>query len=258
MEAQGTRALYAADELTAVAHLLGLPAFPGVDGLGDPAAREAGLTSARRSLLARGVLEIDDEGILSIASPHALTFGLSLAAPATVLAQRGGPEAESRAWYVHPTTAVEHTVAIGAVHSLEQIGVAEAMPRLLAFLGLDAARAAASSTFTAGRAALDRVFRALADGDVSASSTELPAEAVEFLEALASYEASAYVRALHQEGPSLAGGELSWVDAGERGLWLIEPATGDPEHVVVQAVGSADVVDELLSYLPGAGPKPTR
>jgi hypothetical protein len=131
------------------------------------------------------------------------------------------------------------------------------MPRLLAFLGLDAARAAASATFTVGRAALDSVFRALADGDVSASRSELPPEAAEFFEALASFEASAYVRALHHAGPTLVGGELSWVDAGERGLWLIEPVVGDPEHASVRAVGSADLIDELLSYLPGAEPKPT-
>ena len=58
-------AQYGADELLAVAEILGASAFPGVDeravGTSDEA-RDASLRSARRSLLARGVLEIDDEG----------------------------------------------------------------------------------------------------------------------------------------------------------------------------------------------------
>jgi hypothetical protein len=251
----GTR--YAADELAAVAQLLGAPGFPGVDGLGEEAEREASLRSARRSLLARGVLELDSEGVLSIAAPHAFLFGLALAPAATVVAQRGGAETEGRAWYLHPTAAVEHTVPIGAVHGLEQIDSANVMPRLLDFLRIGAGREGGGALpFTTDRAAIERISAALSSGDLSGLGADLPADASGFVDALGSLVGSSYVRVLHRSGSKIVGGELSWVDAGNAGLWLIEPVAGDPDQLTVRQVASRDLVDELLSYLPGGEAQP--
>jgi hypothetical protein len=252
-----SEALYAADELAAVAQLLGAAAFPGVDGPGDSAGREASLRSARRSLLARGVIELDDDGILSIAPPHALMFGVALAPAATVVAQREGPEAEGRAWYLHPNLAVEHTVLVGAIHGLEQIDVAEVVSRLLDFLAIGLRRRGADpETFTAKRAALDRIAASLNAGSTGSLGAELPPEAASFIEALEGSAGAYQVRALHKEGSMIVGGELAWLDTGEAGLWQIEPVQGDPDQITIRRVGSEEIVGELLSYLPGGEPQP--
>ena len=252
MASQTAPMQYAAEELAAVAQLLGAPAFPGVDGLGDPIERDASLRTARRSLLARSVLELDDEGILSIAAPHALLFGVALAPAVTILAQRSGAETESRAWYVHPNVAVEHTVPIGAVHGLGQIESTDVVPRLLDFLGVEAwSSEKEPASFDAPRELLDRVVAALRGGESAGLGADLPDEAAPFFDALGSFVASGYVRVLRRDGPKVVGGELSWLDTGAEGLWVIEPVPADPGRIEIRRTAFADLVAELLSYLPG-------
>jgi hypothetical protein len=134
-------AQYAADELLAVAELLGASAFPGLDekavGGASDEARDASLRSARRSLLARGVLEIDDEGMLRITPPHGLLFRVALAPAAVVTAEyRPRGRIEGRAYYMLPDVSVEHSAVVGNVHRLASLETASVLGRVVEFVDL--------------------------------------------------------------------------------------------------------------------------
>lgn len=238
---------YGVDELAAAAELLGVPAFPGTNGalagIG-PEARDAALRSARRSLLARGALEIDDEGILSVAAPHALIFRVALAPELVLTAERRGRDAvESRSFYVVPDAAVEHGVDVGRVHVLTQFDPAELLERVTRLVGLSGATAGDGSFTTTGNA-LDEALRAAASGE----PPSLPREAAPFVEAISHETRLLRINTLHRDGSRLVGGELTWIEAG--GSWLVEDE-GEGTFSV-RGVAPGEIVRELLSYLPGA------
>lgn len=253
-EPQNGSVNYGADELNAIAEMLGTPAFPGVDGslyagVGEEA-RAAAVRSARRSLLARGVLEIDEQGMLQITPPHSVLFRVALAPAAVVNAEHRRRDAiETRSYYALPAVAVEHAVAIGRVHRLEQFESQELMSRIRDFLALAERPSGDESEF---ELALAELNQALGDGE----NPELPSEAETFGKALESLVSTSYVRCLHQEGKALVGGELRWIDTGDSGLWLVEPSDDDPERVSVRRTQATELLDELLSYLPGADRQP--
>ena len=236
---------YGVDELAAVAQLLSVPAFPGTDGtLGALAAdaQDAALRSARRSLLARRVLEIDEAGVLSVAAPHSVLFRVALAPLLVVTAERRLRDGiESRSFYLRPEVAVEHSVDIGRVHELAQFEPGELLARLGDFSGLDASRPAGDGAFEAGAEVLDEALRG--------GSPALPPEAETFAEALSPNAGLSRVTALHRDGTRVVGGELTWIDAGA--LWLVEPVSDG--NMAVRGVTAGELIGELLSYLPGAG-----
>jgi hypothetical protein len=244
---------YGADELNAIAQLLGAPAFPGVDGAlyaeGEEY-REAALRSARRSLLARGVLAIDDEGLLQITPPHSVLFRVALAPGAVVNAEHRRRDAiETRSYYFLPAVAVEHAVAIGRVHKLSTFEPSELLGRLRDFLALAERPPGDTAQFELGVAERNQL---LADGD----NPELPSEAAPFGEALEKLVSTSYARCLHRQGTTLVGGELRWIDTGASGLWLVEPSEEDAERVSIRPTQATELIDELLSYLPGGERQP--
>jgi hypothetical protein len=245
---------YGEDELGAIADLFGAPHFPGVaDGLASglsEEAREAALRSARRSLLARGVLEIDDEGMLQITPPHSVIFRIALAPAAVVNSEHRRRDAvETRSYYVLPTVGVEHRVKIGRVHSLEQFAPEEMLGRVCNFAALAERPTAGAGDFDL---TVEQLNRALAGDEKS----DLPSEAAAFAAALADLVSTSYVRCLHRQEDALVGGELRWLDTGDSGLWLVEPSGEDPERVSVRPTHTPDLLDELLSYLPGGERQP--
>jgi hypothetical protein len=245
---------YGADELSAVAEMFGAPGFPGVDAAlsagSSEEVRDAALASARRSLLARGVLTIDEEGLLQITPPHSVLFRVALAPGAVVDAEHRRSDAiETRSYYLLPVAAVEHAVAIGNVHRLERFEPDELLSRVRDFVGLAERPSGEADEIELPVAVLNR---ALADGD----DAQLPAEAAALGEAIGNLVSTSYVRCLHREGKALVGGELRWIDTGGSGLWLIEPSADDPERVKVRRTSAHELLDELLSYLPGGERQP--
>jgi hypothetical protein len=242
---------YGVDELTAVAEIVGASAFPGVgeapfselSGEG----RDAALRSARRSLLAHGVLTIDDDGVLQIPPPHSELFRVAFA-PALVMnaEHRRRDSIETRAYYALPEVAVEHSVAVGGVHRLEPFAARELLNRVREFVMLVDRPAGDGEQV---ELPAEELSRALAKG-------ELPAGAGALGDALADLVAMSYVRCLHREGKAIVGGELRWIDTGEHGVWLIEPSQDDSDRVAVTRTAAANLFDELLSYLPGAERQP--
>ena len=107
-------------EFAAAAQLLGADAFPGV------AVPQPALESARRSLLARKVLAIDDEGKVKLTAPHSALLAAAVRSSAVVTADhRRRERAETRAWYSSSETSVEHSIEIGDVHRLARIETGE-------------------------------------------------------------------------------------------------------------------------------------
>jgi hypothetical protein len=252
-ETQNGAVEYGADELAAIAEVLGAQAFPGVDTayaeLGE-AAQESALRSARRSLLARGVLTIDEEGILNVVPPHSVLFRVALAPALVVNAEhRRADSMESRSYYALPAVGVEHAVSVGRVHRLAQIDPTTLLERLVAFVGLESRPSGDQSEFEVD---VETLNRALADS----AGTELPDEAKEFRDALETLQSTSYVRSLYGNGRSIVGGELRWIDTGENGLWLVEPGADDPDRVLVKRAEGSELFGELLSYLPGQEAQP--
>ncbi len=162
-------AQYGADELLAVAELLGASAFPGVDeravGTSDEA-RDASLRSARRSLLARGVLEIDDDGVLRITPPHALLFRVALAPAAVVSAEyRRRGRIEGCSYYLLPDVSVEHSAAIGNVHRLDSMETTAVLGRVVEFVDLRDRPSHNGTAFEVPAAALARALESAPERD---------------------------------------------------------------------------------------------
>jgi hypothetical protein len=240
---------YSAEELTAVAQVFGGPSFPDVDeavfsGL-DADAREAAVRSARRSLLARGVVEIDDEGMLHVTPPHSVLFRVALAPAAIVNAELRRPDSvETRSYYALPAVAVEHSSEIGHIHRLTQFEPAELFERVVEFLDLTERPSGDAAEAELSVADLNRGLSGETVGEGA------------FGDALGGLGSTCFVRSLSRSNGTLVGGELRWIDTGDSGLWLVEPSETDPERVRMRRTQAAELLDELLSYLPGGERQP--
>jgi hypothetical protein len=241
-ESQNGSTRYGADELTAVANLFGAAGFPGVGGRhASDEARDGALRSARRSLLARGVVTIDDDGLLQVTPPHSVLFRVALAPGVVVSAEhRMRDAAETRSYYALPDVAVEHAVAVGCVHQLEQFPSVRLMGRVRDFVELT------ERPETGGDEA--ELSVAELNAALAGEASSLPA-----FENLVS---TSYVGCIHRGDKTLVGGELRWIDCGDSGLWLVEPSSDDPERVKVRPTSARELLGELLSYLPGGERQP--
>lgn len=233
--------LYAADELAALAVLLGAPAFPGVEEAlpSDDAARAAALRAGRRSLLARGVLEIDDGGILRIVPPHAELVSVALGRGAVVGIERRWPESlDRRSLYVSDGAGVEHSAELGHVHRLERFDSAELAERVLDRADLDD-RPESGEELETTADELDAALAAAARGEAVSGPLG---------EALQTLRSFGRVTALRREDSRIVGGEMAWLDLGEAGLRVVEP-TGEDGRLRVRPASAAAIADELRSYL---------
>jgi hypothetical protein len=233
--------LYAADELAALAALLGAPGFPGADEAlpREAEGREGALRAARRSLLARGVLEIDAEGVLRVMAPHAELVAVALGRGAAVSIERRTLEAlERRSLYVADGAGVEHSAELGHVHRLERFDAADLAERVLAYAALPESDETGAEVETT-REELDAALAAAAQGEHREGALGVPLRGLKSL---------SRVTALRRENGTLVGGELTWLDLGEAGLLVIE-SSGDAERVRLRPASAAAIADELRSYI---------
>jgi hypothetical protein len=233
--------LYAADELAALAALLGAPAFPGADEALPPdgEARAAALRAARRSLLARGVLEIDAEGMLLIVAPHAELLAVALGRAAAVTVERRTSDSlDRRSLYVSNGAGVEHSAEIGHIHRLERFDAGELEQRVLAHASL-AEGDAGGDELEATREELDAALARAARGEDVEGALGEP---------LRTLRSVGRVTALRRQDGKLVGGEISWLDLGDAGLRVVE-SSGDADRVRLRPVSGAAIADELRSYI---------
>jgi hypothetical protein len=233
--------VYAADELAALAELLGAPGFPGADEALPPdgEARAAALRAARRSLLARGVLEIDAEGVLRVMPPHAELVAIALGRTAAVTVERRTTESlERRSFYVSDGAGVEHSAELGHVHRLERFDAAELEQRVLAHASLPDGNERGREVETT-REELDAALAGAARGEEVEGVLEEPFRTLRSL---------GRVTALRREDGKVVGGEITWLDLGDGGLRVVEPA-GDPDSVRLRSATGTAIAAELRSYI---------
>jgi hypothetical protein len=258
------RSEYSVDELTAVAQLFGSPDFPGVGGEAfaehSDSAREAALQSARRSLLARGVIGVAEDGQARMTGAHAALFGIALAPSVVCTAQhRVRGAAETRLYYARSDLSVEHSAVLGNVYRLRRVPTDQLLQQVLAFVKLTNQPARQASTLTVPRSTFDRVRDVFLTRDVEEVRTAVPADAGPLLDLLTDFVSTSQVRCVHRSGGRLVGGELTWIDAGKAGLWRVdaseadagngEPPTGEA-RVFVSPTTARTLAGTLLDYLP--------
>jgi hypothetical protein len=240
---------YPVEELAVLAELLDVDGFPGVatglEDLGDDA-REAVLAAASRALLARGIVQPVDDG-LEITAPHAHVLQTVLD-PQRVLSVRREFEddVETLAIYIGDTIAVEHVSRLGTIHSFTFFDPVNVEPRVQTLVGLDDRAAAEAGAVELPLLELGELEDALAAAEEVAP--ERAALAAALAGRVASFSVACYAEAA---GGAIAGGELTWIDAGDTGYWtfeLVEEGEGELTVRVAPASGDA-LLAELRGFL---------
>jgi hypothetical protein len=260
------------EELLALSRTLVLPPLAGLGadplkGL-DEQALEPLLDAARRSLVARKVITVDDAGTESVIDGVGRIMSIATA-PAVFarvqLEQRG--LVESRAFAAVPGVTIEHRPLVGGVHRLVAFDTDELLLRIIGATNLEARPSISAPPFeTSVRTLLEfeaSILEQRVDDAVHLLGRdgvpEEPARA--FALALGHKVRAARVVIVHRPTETvIAGGELTWLDCGDEGLWLVPtpdlPPDADAEsdafdlRIEVEPTTRERIVGELISYLP--------
>jgi hypothetical protein len=259
---------YTSEELLVIADLVAAPGFPGVDTspfeeMSDEV-REAVLESAARCLVARRVLRIKDEDVtVDIEQPHAGLLALPIASQVVIRAERTADgDSENRSIYLDADGGAIHSSPIPGIHRLAFIDPGHVVNHVFRFLELSPVEAAQAEAFTLSRSALETAEAAVIDGDLEAARTALGDGGGPYLEAMQARRGSCWLSCLREDGDMVIGGELVWLDAGDRGIWVVEPAEqADPPEsgddaddedplMKIYPVEPRWLVEQFLDYLP--------
>lgn len=265
---------FSIEELVALAEILELRGLPGLGAeplaFLEPEVQEPVLASARRALVARRFLVPTEGGGFEVARPVAHMVARVARSGIQVRAVYEVPgHAETRWFAAEPDLGVEHGAAIGTVQRLTPFRTEQLLARVLEFCGIATRPENPAPSFSASAASIRSAVEVLAIGDADGAHTVLttggadPAGATAFVHALQHRVASASASILHRPAENIiAGGELTWLDCGDDGLWLT-PALGDPGDddgsdspetaglLTIAPTTAKHIAEELLSYLPG-------
>lgn len=260
------------EELLALSKALGLtlPPSVGIDLGAIPAdAQEALLDAARRALIARGAVALDPDGGITVHDALGRTVRTLLAPGilARALFETGGA-VQGRFYGAMPNVAVEHRFAPGPVHCLTPFRTEDLLRRILAFAGLQPRSTVDVEALPLTLHAINECAERLLADDPGAAEAGLvsagapPAAAAAFVAALRNRVSSASVTILSRpQDRQLQGGELTWIDGGDQGLWRTPIPTRSPltegdedmeASVEVSPTTAPAIAAELLSYLPGS------
>lgn len=264
---------FSIEELVAMAEILELRGLPGLGAepleFLEPDIREPVLASARRALVARRFLIPTEAEGFEVARAVAHLVARTARSGIQVRAVYEEPGRVETRWFAaEPDLAVEHSVAIGVVQRLTPFRTEQLLARVLEFCGISTRPENPAPMFMATATALGAAIEALAGGDPDGAVAALVtggasnAGATAFVRALQHRTSSASVTILHRPaGTVISGGELTWVDCGEDGLWLtptIADAPDDqrdeplePSPLEIEPTTAKHIAEELLSYLPG-------
>lgn len=234
---------YTSTELAVVGDALGVNTFPGItgvlSGVGLPQERE----DARRALVTRGILQTRDGGS-DISQPHITLFDTVLGPDAVLTVKhQSGLEIETRFFY-QGDLGVEQSSGAPGLHKF-YVTEPEGVPGLVtAFVGLSNGRAPIAGEFTATVDALSRADEAARSGDRETTSRSLSPEASAFVDALLQRTSSTWMRVVRRRGEKAFAVQLTWLNSGERGLWLMQR---DGEQVTVSSVTQGWLLGQLGS-----------
>lgn len=264
---------FSIEELVAMAEILELRGLPGLGAeplaFLAPELHEAVLASARRSLVARRFVRPTAGDGFEIIRPvvQMVTCVARSGIQVRAVFEADG-NAETRCFAAEPDLTIEHSVVLGAVQRLTPFRTEQLLARVLEFGGIETRPRGDVAPFAASERALTVCAEILAAGDRDAAVTTLTADGVPeasaeaFVRALGHRVSSASVTILHRPKPEeIHGGELTWMDCGEHGLWLTPALAGDgeadavepfePGAVTIEPTTAKWIAEELLSYLPG-------
>jgi hypothetical protein len=231
--------------------------------------RAASVRSARRTLVARHIVDVDleiPEVVVFVAPYDAVCTVLLMSALAVRAGRFSRTGAELRTFRCHPELSVEHLVTPYFTHRLTPFETGELFDRVMDFTGLEPGREVTADArgFTTRRGDLEALEEALLAGTGYDALSSFPDDAESFLAAARDPTKikSGAIQCIHATESGLAGGDLSWIDTGPGGIWSIEDtgesgAATEPDgrdeikRVVLQPVSSAALAAAFLGYLPG-------
>jgi hypothetical protein len=250
----------------------------------DAGVRDVLTGSARRSLLARGVATRTEDSVLVARAAIGLLEIVAAGSLRVVCDELDGAGAllARRLWFAVPYAAVEVWVDEDENYRFLPFATVDLLPRILERTGVidatDRAGAPIPLPYGAWVTARDAAHagrllearQALADGGVEGAAGDALLATLERVQRVVG------LQIVHHPSPTTtAGGEISWMDGGDAGLWLTptldQPFTtvdvrtdgwfgdaGEPEPstdlgpvpVSVEPIARQAVADALLSFLP--------
>lgn len=224
-----------------------------------PGAREAVRAAVQRSLRARGMLTEGEGGGWQPVAPVAQVITL-LARPAvaaTAGLSRGG-ETQTRRYGMAGPVGVEERALGEGLHRLTLFETDDLIGRVLGFVGRPGGPRPEADVFRLPGRDLRQALRLAAQGDPAAvryvlRGARVPrATADAFVDTMTT-EVTIVTFELTYLAPDgvFRGGELTWIDNSEHGLWSFPPLVDGSVGVEVTPTSPEALVDELRSYLPG-------
>lgn len=247
-----------ADELTALASLLGAGTFPFVDEtdradvVGD--SRAAVLRAAIRSLMARGVVHVGPDGTVTIDDTVRAAIALALDPDLVVTLESDGATSRRVVLAADPAHTVEIHHRSNGVYGLITGTAADLVARVAELGEVRESKAPAGSTAaTVPAIAIDRVRAFLKTGDREGAAKQMETQP-EVFDALADASVFNRVRSVFRVGDVVHGGEMVWSQGDSQGIVEFVPlpdATGAPVSTVEARPRSADdLYDVVRSLLP--------
>lgn len=238
------------DELAAVAELHGVPFLleltSAPDQRGDEERRVA-LDASLRSLVAHRVLVVDEDRPdpeFRLLDPYATAFAAILTPELMVRMQRiGRDEVDTRVLAVREGRLVELVPTYDGVADLVLTPLEDLADRVLGWLGLPGdIPAAAGGPFETTLGALEEIDAALdADDEESARRRAGSAELFDLAYARRVLLQLSFLRAGAEDG-ALSGEDLTVMDCGDLGLWLVDADERDADGADDEAWRDAPAV----------------
>lgn len=233
---------YTSIEIAVAGEALGATGFPGITGplsaVGLPEEREA----AHQDLIDRGVASSNNA--LSILQPHLTTFENVLGPEAMLTVQhQAGLQVETRFFY-RGDVAIEQSSSTPGLHRFVVTRAGGLSDLVVAFTGLVATPKTGEGRFVTTVGNLARADEAARNGDRETTAGALSPEASAFVDALLARTSSTSVRLVRRRGERAFAIQLTWLDAGTRGLWLMQR---EGDQVTVSTVGRSWLLEKLGS-----------
>jgi hypothetical protein len=264
---------FSTEELLALVQISGSGPLPGLDlpTLQDDSrlANDA-LDAATRSLIARHAVRVVGPDLEVVNAVSELIAAVTAPGILGKAEREADENRETRYFSATAEVTVERRMLTEGVHRLTVFSSSELLVRMLEFCRLSERTLPEAKPFDLSAGDLERcqvharagasedalgVLRAAAVNDSSAQA---------FVRALAGCLASSRVAIVHRPSKTVVeGGELSWIDAGDQGLWLmptidarLEAATPDTDaltqHVTIEPTTAPALAAECYSYLPAS------